>query len=156
MVQPSHSRPRSLTLAALVVIGAAACASNNSAPSAAGGTTETTATVTVTQDDVRAMADHALAGFNQADYDAFSRDWDDAMKASIDRDAFLAFQRQTTAQAGTYQAITTIEQRPGKTAGTTNFYVHTQFTNQPMVFRLNYHNDSRLISGAELTSEPRP
>jgi len=67
------------------------------------------------------MADEGLAGFNQAGYDAFSRHWDDAIKAAIDRGAFQAFQGQTMTEAGAYQAITAIEQTPGETPGTTNF-----------------------------------
>lgn len=92
-----------------------------------------------------------LTGFDAEDYGAFSRYWDEAMKAGIGRGSFEDFQRTTTAENGSCRAITRVEQQPGKTAGTTNFFVHADFSEHAMVLRLNIHNNSRLIRGVELT-----
>lgn len=150
----NHSR--TLALAGLIAITAIGCADGDSPATAGPPTAATTASSTaetslVTETDVREMAHEMLTGFDAGDYGAFSRYWDDAMKAGIGRSAFEDFQRTTTAENGSYRAITRVEQQPGKTAGTTNFFVHADFSGHAMVLRLNIHDDSRLISGVELT-----
>jgi hypothetical protein len=152
----NHSR--TLALAGLIAIIAIGCADGDpppaAGPPAAAATSSSTAETTlVTETDVREMAHEMLTGFDAGDYGAFSRYWDDAMKAGIGRDAFEDFQRATTAENGSYRAIARIDQQPGKTAGTTNFFVHADFSEHAMVLRLNIHDNSRLISGVELTRE---
>lgn len=159
MIHPHpHPRPtrraRLGALAALAAIIAAACTSGTSQPvSTSTVAPVTVAATTITSDEVRAVAHDALVGFSEGDYDTFARNWDSAMRAAIGPDAFRTFQQKTTADAGTYETIIAIDQRPGKTPDTTNFYVHASFTKRPMVLRLNYRNESRLISGVELIQQ---
>jgi hypothetical protein len=92
-------------LALVMAIGLGACGS---------GAGKDAPTPGVTEDEARSMAESMLEAYNSGDYDVWSRDWSDAMKAAIDRETFESFREQTLPVTGSFVEITSVELKPGE------------------------------------------
>ena len=128
---------RRSAMAVLIVVLLSAC--GTAAPSSP-----------VTEDEARDMAENMLAAYNDGDYEAWSRDWSDAMKSAIGADAFQSFRDGTMASAGAFERIESVESRPGNNPGVTRWEFVTQFENGPMVFMIAFQEGSKLIEGVDL------
>jgi hypothetical protein len=91
---------RSIITLLLTGVVLVACASGQGNPPPSG--------VLVTEAEAVEMADAALIGLNDGDYDAWSADWSDAMKSAIGEEAFLAFREQVLSANGAYRSITDV------------------------------------------------
>lgn len=134
--------PRAGALLALVLaVAIAACSSTSSGSP-------------VTEDEARAMAEHMLAAYNDGDYQAWSRDWSEAMKDAIGEEAFLAFRDQTLAAGGEFRSIEAVEMRPGNNPGVTRWEFVTEFANGQYDFMIAFNEGSKLIDGVNLAPTP--
>lgn len=125
-----------LSVAAIV----AACGSTNSAP-------QGEAISVLTQEEATALIDSALQAFNSGDYAAWSRDWDDAMKAAINDKTFQDYRSQVVAQYGQYVSLESLEIQPGSERGNVRWVAIANFENGKIKFSFGFQNDRRQITG---------
>ncbi|HEX7173018.1 MAG TPA: DUF3887 domain-containing protein [Candidatus Limnocylindria bacterium] len=131
------SNVRLISTALVVVITIAACSSPaTSSP--------------VSEREARVMAEEMLMAYNDGDYGAWSAAWSTQMKDAIDDAAFAAFREQTMAVAGAYQAIESVESRPGNNAGVWRWEFIARFENGRYVFMIAFNEGSPLIEGVNL------
>lgn len=104
----------------------------------------------VSETAAREMAEHMLAAYNAGDYDAWSRDWSQQMKDAIGAEAFASFRDQTMQVAGPFEAIESVESRPGNNPGVWRWEFTAQFETGTYVFMIAFNEGSPLIEGVNL------
>lgn len=122
----------------LVAVIASAC---GSAPAETGDVTSV-----FTEAEAIAVAENALTALNSGDYAAWSRDWDDALKGAINKDAFLSYREQVLAETGQYQSILSAEMTPSKNAGSVRWVFTCQFENAQIRFIMAFPQDGKLAN----------
>jgi hypothetical protein len=101
----------------------------------------------LTEQEASRMIESALQAFNSGDYNTWSRDWDDAMKAAI-RDAdFQQYRDQVISQYGPYISLESLEILPGLNKGNVRWVAVASFEKGQIKFTFGFPNDSRKISG---------
>jgi hypothetical protein len=111
-------------------------------------------TSALTEAQARALADGALQGFAAGDYARWSRDWSDAMKASIGESAFLAFREQATSAYGRFLSISDVQLAAGKDRGYVRWNVTTVFERGRLRFGFAFQADGTTVEG--VFPEPLP
>ena len=101
----------------------------------------------LTQEEATAMIDSALQALNTGDYAAWSRDWDDDMKAMISEKAFQDYRSQVLAAYGQYVSLESVEIQPGVNKGYVRWVAIANFEKGKIKFAFGFPNDSRLIKG---------
>lgn len=101
----------------------------------------------VSEEQAIEMAENALQGFNNGDYEAWSRDWSDAMKSAIDEDAFLVFRDQFHAQLGDYTDLIEVSGDQGADPGTYRWTYDIQFEDGAYRMWFGFKEGSTLIEG---------
>jgi hypothetical protein len=101
----------------------------------------------LTQEEATSMIDSALQAFNSGDYAAWSRDWDDAMKAAIDDKTFQDYRGQVAAQYGQYLSLESVEIQPGSEKGKVRWVAIANFENGKIKFGFGFQNDGRKVTG---------
>ena len=101
----------------------------------------------VTEDQVTEMARNALEAFNSGDYEAWSRDWSDPMKAAIGEDAFLAFRDDFRSQLGDYREISAVTGSQGSDPGTYRWTFDVEFDKGPFRVWFGFKKGSTLVEG---------
>jgi hypothetical protein len=125
-----------------VVVGiAAACGS----PSA--GVPQGKAESVLTQEEATTMIDRALQALNTGDYAAWSRDWDEDMKAAIRDKDFQSYRDQVVAQYGQYVSLESVEIQPGLQKGNVRWVAIAGFQKGRIKFSFGFANEGRLIQG---------
>lgn len=123
-----------------IAVFVAACGGVNDAPKGE-------AVSTLTQEEATALIDSALQAFNSGDYAAWSRDWDNAMKAAINDKTFQEYRGQVVAQYGQYLSLESVEIQPGSEKGNVRWVAIANFENGQIKFSFGFHNDGRQITG---------
>lgn len=133
----SRANQRMVVLAFLLAVSTlAACAQSSAAvPSP------------VSEEQAVEMAERALQGFNNGDYEAWSADWSPKMKDAIDESAFLSFRDQAHALLGDYVEISKVTGAAGADAGTFRWTFDVQFEGGPYRMWLGFKEGSSLIEG---------
>jgi hypothetical protein len=98
-------------------------------------------------DEVHAIAETALIGLDEGDYDAFAAAWSAEMRAGVDRAQFEDTRRQVLDAAGHFVSITDTRITPGRTEGTVRFYFLCEFDRASMVLALAFHTDGDEVVG---------
>lgn len=109
-----------------------------------------TAASPVSESAARGMAEHMLAAYNAGDYEAWSRDWSQQMKDGIGEEAFASFRDQAMQIAGSFEAIESVESRPGDNPGVWRWEFTARFENGTYVFMIAFNEGSPLIEGVNL------
>lgn len=104
----------------------------------------------VSEDQAVEMAERALQGFNDRDYETWSADWSPAMKEAIDESAFLSFRDQARAQLGDYVEISKVTGATGSDPGTYRWTFDVQFERGPYRMWFGFKEGSSLIEGVTL------
>lgn len=120
---------------ALLVV--AACASAPARP----------VTSALSADQARAIAEEALAGLNSGDYAAWSRSWDDSMKAAIQETDFLAYREDVLANYGQFVSIETVSLAPAKTAGNVRWEFLANFEDGQLLITLVFAAEGQQVVG---------
>lgn len=130
---------RKLVLAAAVIalLVVAAC---GSAPSGQ-------VTSALSEDQARAIAEEALTGLNAGDYAAWSRSWDDSMKAAIQEADFLAYREGVLAEYGQYVNIESVSLQPAKTAGNVRWDFVANFEQGKLLITFVFAADGQQVVG---------
>jgi Tfp pilus assembly protein PilF len=111
------------TLFVLLIVAVFASACGGSVSDAPQGE----AVSVLTQEEATAMIDSAMQAFNTGDYAAWSRDWDDAMKAAIPDSAFQEYRSQVVAAYGQYLSLESVEMLPGLQKGNVRWVAIANF-----------------------------
>jgi hypothetical protein len=101
----------------------------------------------LTQEEATAMIDSALQAINTGDYAAWSRDWDNDMKAAIKDADFQSYRDQVVAQYGQYVSIDSLEMLPGLNKGNVRWVAVANFEEGKIKFTFGFTNDGRLVKG---------
>lgn len=123
----------------IVALLASACGSADSA-------SQGEAVSVLTQEEATEMIDSALQALNTGDYAAWSRDWDDAMKAAIPDSAFQEYRNQVVAAYGQYVSLESVEIQPGKTKGYVRWVAIANFEKGKICFTFGFESDGRQIT----------
>jgi hypothetical protein len=102
---------------------------------------------TLTQEQANTMIDNALQAFNTGDYAAWSRDWDNDMKAAIQDADFQAYREQVVTQYGQYVSIESLEILPGLNKGNVRWVAVANFEKGQIKFTFGFPNEGRQIKG---------
>jgi hypothetical protein len=124
----------------IVAVIASACGSANNTP-------QSEAISALTQEEATEMIGSALHAFNTGDYAAWSRDWDDAMKAAIDDAGFQEYRNQVIATYGQYLSLESVEIQPGMNKGYVRWVAIANFEKGKIKFAFGFLNDGREIKG---------
>lgn len=124
----------------IVVVLASACG-------AAGGAPQGEAVSVLSQEEATKMIGSALQAFNTGDYAAWSRDWDDSMKAMIDEKSFQDYRSQVLAAYGQYVSLESVEIQPGANKGYVRWVAIANFEKGRIKFAFGFLNDGREITG---------
>lgn len=81
----------------------------------------------VTQEQVTSMAENALIGLNEDDYDAWTAHFGTMMKAAVPRDVFATVRDGVLTAVGPFQSIESVTSEPAKTEGHTRWIVTSNF-----------------------------
>lgn len=122
----------------IVAVIASAC---GSAPAQADEVTSA-----FTEAEATAVGENALNALNSGDYAAWSRDWDETMKAAVNEDAFLQYREQTLAQVGQFESILAVEMNPSRQAGSVRWVFTCQFEKARVRFIMAFPQDGRLAN----------
>jgi hypothetical protein len=95
-----------------------------------------------------AMIENALTAFNAGDYNSYTRDWSDTMKAAIKEKDFLAVRAQISDQVGRFVEITELKLVPGQNPGIVRWVATARFERSPAVFWIAFPADGTKIEGA--------
>lgn len=101
----------------------------------------------LTQEDATLMIDNALSAINTGDYESWSHDWDDAMKAAIKDVDFKQYRDQIVAQYGQYVALDSVEMLPGLQKGNVRWVAVASFEKGKIKYTFGFPNDGRQIKG---------
>ncbi len=101
----------------------------------------------LSQQEATEMIGSALQAFNTGDYAAWSRDWDDAMKAMIDEKGFQEYRSQVLATYGQYVSLESVEIQPGANKGYVRWVAIANFEKGKIKFGFGFLNDGRKITG---------
>ena len=108
----------------------------------------TDVTSAVSRDQATAMAEYALVeGFNRGRYEAWSRDWTDAMRAAIGADAFQAFRRQAFDQVGEFRTIRETRLVQGRSPGYVRWEFVCDFEKATMVLAYGFQHEGTKVEG---------
>lgn len=118
-----------------------------SACGSTGNTPQGEATSVLTQEEATSMIDSALQALNTGDYAAWSRDWDNDMKAAINDAAFQEYRSQVTAQYGKYVSLGPVEMQPGVQNGNVRWVAIADFEKGRIKFSFGFPADGRLVNG---------
>lgn len=101
----------------------------------------------LTQEEASSMIDSALQALNTGDYAAWSRDWNDAMKAAINDADFQEYRKQVVATYGQYVSLESVEMQPGLQKGNVRWTAIANFEKGKIRYTFGFPNDGRLIKG---------
>lgn len=101
----------------------------------------------VSKEEATSMIENALQAINSGDYAAWSRDWDQDMKAAIKEKDFQAYREQVLAQYGQYVSLESVEMQPGINKGNVRWIAIADFEKGKIKFSFGFPNDGRLIKG---------
>lgn len=99
------------------------------------------------------LAENALVGFNDGDYDAWTHAWSDDMKAGIDRPAFLDIRDVVLEVSGEWQTIDDQALVGGDHRGTVRWTFDTTFEKEPVVVWFAFEEDGTEVIGVMFESE---
>lgn len=135
-----RTRLTTLFIVLVVMVLASACGSAANSPQ---GEPKSV----LTQEEAASVIDSALQAINSGDYAAWSRDWDNDMKAAINDAAFQEYRSQVTAQYGKYVSLGSVEMQPGVQNGNVRWVAIADFEKGRIKFSFGFPADGRLVNG---------
>ena len=101
----------------------------------------------VTEEQVRSMAESALLGLNDDNYDAWTAHFGTMMKAAVPRDVFTTVRDSVLAGVGAFESIEGITSEPAQTEGHTRWIVTGNFEQGQLRLIYVIPNDGNRIEG---------
>jgi hypothetical protein len=129
-------------LGVLLAVTLAACA---------GERVEQPPPATMSNDQVKAIAENMLAAYNLGDYQAFSRHLSLPAKLIVDEEAFAEFRDENLSVTGPYMAITSVQPEPAKPGRDhVRYLVRAQFQHLNVVALVITFSREGQVEGLEL------
>ena len=101
----------------------------------------------LSQEEASSLIDNALQALNTGDYEAWSQDWADDMKAAIKDKDFQSYRDQVVAQYGEYVALESIEIQPGINSDRVRWVAVAGFEKGKIKYTFSFLPDGKQVKG---------
>lgn len=136
-----------LLLATLLAVACAGRAGVGLSPIAVPETSEPVE-ARVDIDSAIMIAESALAGLEEGDYDTFTAAWSDAMRAGVGEDVFQDVRQATLEAGGRFVSIADVRVARGPREGTIVYYFVCDFERDRLVYAIAFATDGDEVIGA--------
>lgn len=135
-------RPITTVLSALTLSALVACAPDQAGPSSA-----------IDSDEALSIAETALTGLNEGDYDAWTAAWSDEMKAMLDEEGFVEVRAMLLDVSGPWQSIDGMALVDGNKPRTVRWEFDLTMEREPATLRLGFEEGGTEVIGVFYDSE---